>query len=106
MNDTIMGWLNAVVGIVIVVAGTALCLRRDIVRQMAEKKYREAAAALYAQLAGPLEISFGLGLVVEGLAVAGVLPQAMTLPGLLIVGAVLLFVGGFWTFYLRKNRRE
>lgn len=105
MSIALMGWLNAVVGLIIFSAGLGLNYRKDVVQKMAEKKYNAEASAVYAHLAGPLEISFGIGLATEGLSIAEVLPRYMLIPGLAVGGFILLFAFGFWAFYLRRNEK-
>lgn len=105
MSIIFMGWLNVAAGVMIFIAGLSLNYRKDVVRQMAEQKFNSAASALYAHLAGPLEISFGISLAIEGLAIAEVLPHYMLIPGLAIAGFIVFFALAFWAFYLRRNKK-
>ena len=105
MSDTLLGWLNAAIGVIVALAGLSLTLRKDVVRQMAAQKYSEQAAEVYARFAGPLEISFGLAIAVEGLAIAGLLPGFFFVPGLVTAGILLCIAVGFWLFYLKRNSK-
>lgn len=106
MDITTMGWLNFIVGAVVIVAGSTLTLKKDVVRLMAQQKYSEEASNIYAHLAGPLEISFGIGVVTEGLANAQVLPSYLMIPGLAIAGFTVFFAVAFWLFYLKRNAKK
>ena len=105
MSDTLLGWLNAAIGFFIGMAGLSLTKRKDVVREMATRKYTDQAAEMYASLAGPLEISFGVAIMAEGLSIAGVLPRFLFIPGLVVAALLLCFAVGFWLFYLKKHPR-